>query len=207
MIHADREPLDERFKPLLLEVVRTCHSTLGHRWDMIKGDSSSKPPPSPTEDPNALSSAGNILLSFNPISAPHTNIESTVVPSIYQVPPALCGDIADATSHAFEESQNTLPGLNRPGQSDSGYESQQPADKFCTCDPTVDLSYQSSQNCTFFADSFVDPRNLSSSSVEESISPERGWSVENSGATSTGIGTVGISQGMCRLLVSGAFDE
>jgi hypothetical protein len=196
MINADREPLDEKFKPLVLEVVRNCHSTLAYRWDMIKEGSSSKPLASLSSASNPPSSAGQPLPFLHPISRSNTNIESTAVPSIYQVPPALCGDVADATFQAFEESQNTLPGLNRPAQSDSGYESQQPADKFCTCGLALDLEYPGSQDINFFADSFVDPGNLSSS-VQDHIRAEGRWSVENSGGTGTGIGTVGIPQGMC----------
>lgn len=202
MINADREPLNEKFKPLVLELVRNCHSTLGHTWDMIKEGSSSKALASLPAASKLLSLVGQPLPSVRPISTSNTNIESTAVPSIYQVPPALSGDVADATFQAFEESQNTLPGLNHLAQSDSGYESQLPADRFCNCGPALDLDYSGSQDCTFFADSFVNPDNLSLSSVQEPILAEGNWSAENSGGTGSGIGTVGISQGTCYFSIS-----
>jgi hypothetical protein len=171
MIQARTDPLEERYKPFFLEIVRSAQSSLNQRWEMRKGQSSSrKPQPSHPEGGiqpfTSVSSSPPVLTTYGPE-------KSSVVPPSYEVPPPLGGAAAMATFEAFEETQlfNTGPPLPT---SDSGYGSQ-PSPGWCQCRSLVDLSFLNSQDGVMSSNGYVDPQDISSfpqqGYIEPAVSP------------------------------------
>jgi hypothetical protein len=137
MIHAETEPLEEKFKPLLVEVVRNCQSNLRKRWDMIKGSLSasvvSHRSPLLECDQIQPQSPTTVATSMQNTLATVTG-RTSMVPTVYQEPPFLGAEAATAAVRAFEQSQNPLAVPSYSSTSDSGYVSQQ-SYFFCNCVP------------------------------------------------------------------------
>lgn len=149
LIQAETEPLEEKLKPLLLDVVRSCQSTLGHRWSMIKGTKTTlaptrhQPPFAPMERQHVQKSStgtDNIHETWEPL--PNVIVAPDIVEAAYQEPRLLGFEESSETAEAFKKSQDFLKPLTRA--SDSGYSSFVSED-LCHCDEFFDFSFHTTK--------------------------------------------------------------
>lgn len=142
MIRADTEPLEEKFKPLLVDVVRSCQSTLTHRWQSIMASTSPSPPLQQSFQENLNPGADSHFNYQGSGNQSQTYIPS-VVTSAYQEPPPWDSDLSMSTFEAFGAPQvQSLPSIAEHG-SDSGYASQahtSNSEYFCRCHQALDYS-------------------------------------------------------------------
>jgi hypothetical protein len=140
MIQAETEPLEEKLKPLLVDVVRSCQSALTHRWQSINATASPSPPlqQSLQETPNPGADS-----QFNYQDSGHQSqmYIPSVVTSAYQEPPLWDSDMSMSAFEPFGAAQ-PLHSIAEHG-SDSGYASQSQASSseyFCRCHQAVGYS-------------------------------------------------------------------
>jgi hypothetical protein len=146
LIQAETEPLEEKLKPLLVDVVRSCQSTLGHRWSMIKGTNTAlastqhQPPFAPVERQHVQKSSigtDNIYETWEPL--PKVIVAPAIIEAAYQEPRLLGFEKSSETAEAFKKSQDFSMPLTRA--SDSGYSSFVSED-LCRCDQFFDFSFR-----------------------------------------------------------------
>jgi hypothetical protein len=149
LIQAETEPLEEKLKPLLLDVVRSCQSTLGHRWSMIKGTKTTlastqhQPPFAPVDRQHVQrSSTGtdNIHETWEPL--PNVIVAPAIIEAAYQEPRLLGFEESSETAEAFKKSKDFLKPLTRAP--DSGYSSFVSED-LCHCDEFFDFSFRTTE--------------------------------------------------------------
>jgi hypothetical protein len=157
LIQAETEPLEEKLKPLLVDVVRSCQSTLSHRWQTITAPASPSPPLLQSFQ-DSLNPGAELEFNFQE-SGPQSLMHfPTVVQSAYQEPPFWDSDIPMSTFELFDAAQ-LLPSIAEHGsESRHGSQSQSSnSEYFCRCHQFIDYSQTGSSN--------LDPMTSSSSQM------------------------------------------
>jgi hypothetical protein len=183
MIQARTDPLEERYKPFFLEIVRGAQSSLNQRWEMRKAQASSsrasQPPSQATVGHNLASDPQRIS---NPtVVQPATlNTNSSVVPPTYEIPPPLGGLAEMASWELLQETQNLAPIPPQFAYSDSGYGSQM-SERWCQCGSFIDLSFGGPQDSMgYSSSSYSEPQ--AAPSLNQQVYPERPGSLDSGSA-------------------------
>jgi hypothetical protein len=156
MFQARTDHFEERHKLNFLDIVQSAQSSLNHRWEIRKAQSSSSRAlqlSSKAADDHNLASGPQRISNPTVMQSATTTTNSSLAPSAYEIPPPLDRFGELLSREVLQDTQNLAPLHPQISDSnDSGYGSLT-FEGWCQCPSIVDLSFEGPQDSIGYSNS------------------------------------------------------